>query len=98
MASSGIPTNPTSQTIKDLLPKLSDQDPDFRYMGLNDLIEVLDRGKDDILKHDFSIAMRTADCLAKGLGDANGEVQQLALKWQVNCFPVRIEAPAWRHV
>jgi cullin-associated NEDD8-dissociated protein 1 len=81
MASSGIPAHPTVVNIRDLLPKLQDQDPDFRYMGLNDLIEVLDRGKDDILRNDFGVSMHTADALVRALGDHNGEVQQLALKW-----------------
>lgn len=76
-----IPTNPTSQTIAVLLPKLTDADPDFRFMGLSDLLFVLSIGKPEILHHDYNTASRTVDYLVKTLDDQNGEVQNQALKW-----------------
>ena len=81
MASSTIPQNPTSQTVAALLPKLHDVDPDFRFMSLNDLFQVLNNGKPDFLHADFNTAARTVDGILKTLDDQNGEVQNLAIKW-----------------
>ena len=76
-----IPANPTTQTINHLLQKLNDSDPDFRFMSLNDLLQVLAIGKADLLHHDYNTAARTVDNLVKALDDQNGEVQNLAIKW-----------------
>ncbi|CAG8976068.1 hypothetical protein HYALB_00002346 [Hymenoscyphus albidus] len=78
--SSQIPQNPTSQTVAALLPKLQDVDPDFRYMSLNDLFQVLTIGKSDFLHHDYNTAAKTVDGILKTLDDQNGEVQNLAIK------------------
>ncbi|KAK2071721.1 hypothetical protein P8C59_006125 [Phyllachora maydis] len=67
-------------TIAVLLPKLTDADPDFRFMGLSDLLFVLSIGKPEILHHDYNTASRTVDYLVKTLDDQNGEVQNQALK------------------
>ncbi|OIW30352.1 TIP120-domain-containing protein [Coniochaeta ligniaria NRRL 30616] len=77
---STIPNNPSNQTIYLLLPKISDADPDFRFMALSDLHTVLNTGKQDILAHDFSTAARTVDLVVKSLDDQNGEVQNQAIK------------------
>lgn len=63
--------------------KLSDNDPDFRFMALNDLLQLLHIAKPDFLLHDYNIAARTVDSLIKVLDDQNGEVQNLAVKWYV---------------
>jgi len=76
-----IPANPTAQTINQLLQKLGDSDPDFRFMSLNDLLQVLNIGKPDLLHHDYNTSARTVDNLVKALDDQNGEVQNLAIKW-----------------
>ncbi len=76
-----IPFNPTSQTINQLLVKLTDSDPDFRFMSLNDLLQVLAISKPDLLSHDYNTAARTVDHLVRALDDQNGEVQNLAIKW-----------------
>jgi cullin-associated NEDD8-dissociated protein 1 len=78
-----IPTNPTSQTVAALLPKLHDADPDYRFMSLNDLCTVLQAGKQDFLHNDYNTAARTVDGILKTLDDQNGEVQNLAIKWYV---------------
>lgn len=78
-----IPSNPTSSTITQLLPKLNDSDPDFRFMALNDLITVFANGKPDLLIHDYNTAARTIDQIVKVLDDPNGEVQNQAIKWSV---------------
>jgi cullin-associated NEDD8-dissociated protein 1 len=75
------PSNPTTQTIYMLLPKITDNDPDFRFMALNDLHQALTSGKPDILAHDYSTSARTVDLVTKALDDQNGEVQNQAIKW-----------------
>lgn len=63
--------------------KLGDSDPDFRFMSLNDLLQLLNNAKPDFLHHDYNIAARTVDSIIKTLDDQNGEVQNLAIKWYV---------------
>ncbi|ROT38987.1 TATA-binding protein interacting [Sodiomyces alkalinus F11] len=72
--------NPTPQMVMQLLNKLSEADPDYRFMGLNDLIAILERAKPDFLHHDYNVAARTVDSVIKTLDDQNGEVQNLAVK------------------
>lgn len=82
-----IPSNPTSSTVTQLLTKLNDNDPDFRFMALNDLITVFANGKPDMLAHDYNTAARTIDHVVKALDDQNGEVQNQAIKWSVLLSP-----------
>ncbi|KAI9810543.1 MAG: hypothetical protein M1827_006216 [Pycnora praestabilis] len=78
--STSLPQNPTSGNVSGLLPKLQDADPDFRYMSLNDLYELLTIGHPGFLANDYSTCARTVDGLLKTLDDQNGEVQNLAIK------------------
>jgi cullin-associated NEDD8-dissociated protein 1 len=78
---STLPPNPTPQTVAQLLPKLSDSDPDYRFMSLNDLFQVLSSGKSDFLHNDYNTAARAVDGVLRTLDDQNGEVQNLAIKW-----------------
>jgi cullin-associated NEDD8-dissociated protein 1 len=78
---SSVPINPTVHTVAALLPKLSDQDADFRFMSLNDLYTVLSTGHQGFLAQDFSLSARVVDGVLKTLDDTNGEVQNLAIKW-----------------
>ncbi|KAL5612896.1 hypothetical protein BROUX41_004027 [Berkeleyomyces rouxiae] len=71
---------PTTASVSQLLLKLKDNDPDFRFMALTDLMQVLSVAKTDILYHDFNTSSRTIDALVKALDDQNGEVQNLAVK------------------
>ncbi|TIC99597.1 Cullin-associated NEDD8-dissociated protein 1, C-terminal part [Colletotrichum higginsianum] len=80
MSSSSVTQNPTPQTVIQLVQKLGDADPDFRFMSLNDLLQVLANGKPDFLHHDYNVAARTVDSIIKTLDDQNGEVQNLAIK------------------
>lgn len=75
----------TPQAVLGYVQKLGDADPDFRFMALNDLLQVLTNGKPDFLHHDYNIAARTSDSIIKTLDDQNGEVQNLAIKW---CVPL----------
>jgi cullin-associated NEDD8-dissociated protein 1 len=75
--------NPTSGTIGQLLLKLSDADPDFRFMSLNDLNTMLSNPKSDFLKSDYNTSSRIIDAVIKTLDDQNGEVQNLAVKMYV---------------
>ncbi|KAI8630318.1 TATA-binding protein interacting [Xylariaceae sp. FL1651] len=79
MASSAI-NNPNPQTIGSLLTKLSDADPDFRFMSLNDLQQILTKPKADFLAHDYNTSSRMVDAVIKTLDDQNGEVQNLAVR------------------
>lgn len=73
--------------------KLGDADPDFRFMSLNDLLQLLTSAKPDFLHHDYNIAARTVDSIIKTLDDQNGEIQNLAIKWSVcsYIFGTRLE-------
>ncbi|KAI2784955.1 TIP120-domain-containing protein [Daldinia loculata] len=72
--------NPSSQTIAGLLLKLADPDPDFRFMSLNDLHQMLTKQKVDFLTHDYNTSSRIVDNIIRTLDDQNGEVQNLAVK------------------
>jgi cullin-associated NEDD8-dissociated protein 1 len=74
-------TQASPAAIHGLVQKLSDPDPDFRFMALNDLLNILNNAKGDLLVHDFNIAARTVDAIIQTLDDQNGEVQNLAIKW-----------------
>ncbi|CAK7565104.1 MAG: hypothetical protein SEPTF4163_003012 [Sporothrix epigloea] len=74
------PATATVATVNDLLQKLGDSDPDFRFMSLNDLLLVLTNGRPEILLNDYNTAARTIDHLVRALDDQNGEVQNLAIK------------------
>ncbi|CAK7268728.1 hypothetical protein SEPCBS119000_003214 [Sporothrix epigloea] len=74
------PATATTSTIQDLLQKLNDSDPDFRFMSLNDLLLVLTNGRPEILLNDYNTAAKTIDHLVHALDDQNGEVQNLAIK------------------
>lgn len=69
------------QAVSGLVQKLGDADPDFRFMALNDLLQILNNAKADFLQHDYNIAARSVDAIIKTLDDQNGEVQNLAIKW-----------------
>ncbi|KAI3321718.1 TATA-binding protein interacting [Xylariaceae sp. AK1471] len=79
MASSAI-NNPNPQTIGQLLTRLNDADPDFRFMSLNDLHQILTKPKTDFLVHDYNTSSRIVDAVIKALDDQNGEVQNLAVR------------------
>ena len=100
---STIPANPTAQTVAALLPKLHDADPDYRFMSLNDLFQVLTIGRPDFLHSDYNTAARAVDGIIKTLDDQNGEVQNLAIKWwaeadlrYLNC-ELTTGHTVWRH-
>ncbi len=70
-----------THSINQLLEKLTNSDPDFRFMSLNDLLQLLGNGKRDLLLNDFNTAARTVDHIVSVLDDQNGEVQNMAIKW-----------------
>ncbi|KAG5951190.1 hypothetical protein E4U53_003601 [Claviceps sorghi] len=72
--------SPTPQHVTSLVQKLGDSDPDFRFMSLNDLLQLLQVAKPDFLQHDYNTAARAVDGIIKTLDDQNGEVQNLAIK------------------
>ena len=76
-----LPSNPTPQTVLQLLTKITDSDPDFRFMALSDLLTVFNTAKHDFLYHDYNTAARTVDHVVRALDDQNGEVQNQAIKW-----------------
>ncbi|KAG6015340.1 hypothetical protein E4U54_003684 [Claviceps lovelessii] len=72
--------SPSPQHVTSLVQKLGDSDPDFRFMSLNDLLQLLQVAKPDFLQHDYNTAARAVDGIIKTLDDQNGEVQNLAIK------------------
>ncbi|WZH46019.1 armadillo-type protein [Fusarium acuminatum] len=94
MASNQIVASP--QAVMHQVAKLSDNDPDFRFMALNDLLQLITHAKSDFLHHDYNIAARTVDSIIKTLDDQNGEVQNLAVKCLgpfVSKIPTPVIAP-----
>lgn len=96
MAPSSVPLNPTAVNVAQLLPKLSDDDPDFRFMALSDLHDMLVVAHPGLLLHDEVVAARTVEGLLSTLVDSNGEVQNQAVKCLgpfVNKMPERTLPP-----
>jgi cullin-associated NEDD8-dissociated protein 1 len=80
MAATAAASNPTSNNVAALLPKLYEDDPDLRYMGLADLELLLRTGNQGLLAHDFNVSAKTVEGLLSTLKDRNGEVQHMAIK------------------
>ncbi|OAL46546.1 TIP120-domain-containing protein [Pyrenochaeta sp. DS3sAY3a] len=80
MAPSSINPNPTVHNVAQLLPKLSDEDPDFRFMALSDLHDILVVAHSGLLLHDDHTSTKTVEGLLTTLVDTNGEVQNQAVK------------------
>ncbi|KAI2471965.1 TIP120-domain-containing protein [Annulohypoxylon bovei var. microspora] len=79
-SSSTAVNNPNPQNIISLLSKMADQDPDYRFMSLNDMQQILMNQKAHFLAHDYNTSSRMMDCIVRALDDQNGEVQNLAVK------------------
>lgn len=73
----------TQQSVNSLLAKLTDPDPDIRYMSLNDLLTTLEQANSAYLSQDVQSCSRLVEGLLKALEDQHGEVQNQALKWYV---------------
>ena len=80
MAPSSVPPNPTAHNVAQLLPKLNDDDPDFRFMALSDLHDILVIAHAGLLLHDEVTSAKTVEGLLSTLVDTNGEVQNQAVK------------------
>ncbi|KAF2663490.1 ARM repeat-containing protein [Microthyrium microscopicum] len=74
------PAPPTAYSVGHVLPKLEEEDPDLRYMGLSDLSGLLNAASPNIFSSDYSIAAKTVDALIQCLQDTNGEVQNMAVQ------------------
>ena len=71
----------TAANVTALLPKLSDADPDIRYMSLSDLHKTLVNGAPSFLISDYVTCSKAVEGLLKTLDDTNGDVQNQAIKW-----------------
>ncbi|CAN9214593.1 unnamed protein product [Alternaria alternata] len=80
MAPSSVPPNPTAHNVAQLLPRFADDDPDFRFMALSDLHDILQVAHPGLLLHDDVVSAKTVEGLLTTLVDTNGEVQNQALK------------------
>ncbi|OTB01774.1 hypothetical protein M426DRAFT_323257 [Hypoxylon sp. CI-4A] len=90
--------SPNPQTVASLLAKLSDPDPDYRFMSLNDLLQLLLKQKFDYLTHDYNTSARIVDNIIKTLDDQNGEVQNLAIKCigpLISKIPIAVLSPTF---
>lgn len=72
--------NPNPAMVNNLLTRLGDPDPDYRFMSLDDLHQIITKHKTDFLAHDYGLAARTTDAVLRALDDQNGEVQNLAIR------------------
>ncbi|KAJ2902206.1 Cullin-associated NEDD8-dissociated protein 1 C-terminal part [Zalerion maritima] len=63
-----------------LVGKMSDPDPDYRFMALNDIHSIFTSHKTEWMAHEYNTAARTLDGIVKALDDNVGEVQNLAIK------------------
>ncbi|KAG5298931.1 Cullin binding protein CanA [Histoplasma capsulatum G186AR] len=70
----------TQQSLNSLLSKLTDPDPDIRYMSLNDLLTTLEQANSAYLSQDVHSCSKLVEGLLKALEDQHGEVQNQALK------------------
>jgi cullin-associated NEDD8-dissociated protein 1 len=73
-------TVPAAYAIQSLLDKMSNPDCDFRFMSLNDLLGMLTQNT-NFSQTDPATMSKLTDAVVKALDDANGEVQNLAVKW-----------------
>lgn len=80
MATTAAPSLPSSNNVAALLPKLYEDDPDLRYMGLADLSHLLNIAPPGMLAHDFNVSAKTVEGILATLNDNNGEVQNMAIK------------------
>ncbi|OBZ85871.1 Cullin-associated NEDD8-dissociated protein 1 [Choanephora cucurbitarum] len=63
--------------VANLLEKMSNEDRDFRYMALNDLMNELQK---DSFQMEFTIENKVVKAVLQLMDDKNGEVQNLAVK------------------
>lgn len=69
------------QSMNANLPKLTDPDPDLRFMALSDISTSLSSPAAVMLTTEFSLTTKLLDAIVKALQDQHGEVQAQALKW-----------------
>lgn len=69
--------------LQSLLDKMSSPDSDFRFMSLNDLLGMLTNNT-NFQSAESSVMSKLTDAVVRALDDANGEVQNLAVKWYVS--------------
>ncbi|CAZ86279.1 unnamed protein product [Tuber melanosporum] len=70
----------TPFALQSLLEKMSSPDSDYRFMSLNDLLSILTSPNASLTQADSNLTSRVIDGVVKALDDANGEVQNLAVK------------------
>ncbi|KAL1621639.1 hypothetical protein SLS56_009109 [Neofusicoccum ribis] len=71
---------PSAQDVGRLLNKLYDNDPDLRYMALNDLQAMMQSGHPGFLQHDYTTAAKLIDGFLHTLNDSSAEVQNQTVK------------------
>ena len=71
----------TSHQINNMLQKLTDPDPDIRFMQLSDLHGILSANTTEWIRNDPNTAGRIIEGILKALTDQHGEVQNEALRW-----------------
>jgi cullin-associated NEDD8-dissociated protein 1 len=79
-------TAPAAYALNSLLDKMSNPDSDFRFMSLNDLLGMLTQNL-SFSQTDPGTMSKLTDAVVKALDDANGEVQNLAVKWYESSLP-----------
>ncbi|KAF1999977.1 TIP120-domain-containing protein [Amniculicola lignicola CBS 123094] len=74
-----VPSNISPHTVSQLLPKLHDADPDYRFMALSDLRDILEAGHHGFLSHEPATCAKTVEGVIQTLTDTNGEVPESIL-------------------
>ncbi|KAF2104025.1 cullin binding protein CanA [Rhizodiscina lignyota] len=95
-SSSTIPPNPSAHNLAQLVPKLYDNDSDFRYMALNDIFSMLSISSEMILASDYSTSAKLIDGFLNTMNDTHGDVQNMAIRCLgpfVNRIPESILCP-----
>ncbi|KAA8914917.1 armadillo-type protein [Sphaerosporella brunnea] len=72
-------TVPPAYAVQSLLEKMASSDCDFRFMALNDLLGMLAQNT-NFSQADLGSMSKLTDAVVRALDDANGEVQNLAVK------------------
>ena len=79
-AAMAVTPNPTVHNVLQVLTRLHDDDPDYRFMALNDLRAMLVAGHAHFLAHDYAACAKVIDGLMGALVDSNSEVQNMAVR------------------
>ncbi|KAF1814932.1 cullin-associated NEDD8-dissociated protein-like protein [Eremomyces bilateralis CBS 781.70] len=80
MASSSTPVVGTPMGVLSLLSKLNQDDPDLRFMALNDVYQIFQTAPTQFFAVEPNACLKINDAIIKALNDTRGDVQNMAIK------------------